>query len=78
MPTVAVANRTFSEAISDGVDGFVAKDTDEWVSKLEKLILDEKLREEMGKKAREKALKLYTTENAKNEGYYEYLRSRIY
>ncbi|HAV11422.1 MAG TPA: hypothetical protein DCX32_02660 [Candidatus Moranbacteria bacterium] len=78
VPTVAVANRTFSEAISDGVDGFVAKDTDEWVSKLEKLILDEKLREEMGKKAREKALKLYTTENAKNEGYYEYLRSRIY
>lgn len=77
VPTVAVANRTFSEAISDGVDGFLAKDTDEWVSKLEKLILEPNLRQKMAQKASQKAIEKYTTKNGKNEEYYEYLKSRI-
>jgi len=77
VPTVAIANKTYSEAISDGVDGFVAKNTDEWVDKLNKLITDKNLRRKMGEKAREKAFGLYTTENAKNEEYYRYLKSKI-
>ena len=77
VPTVAVANQTFSEAIEDGVDGFLAKDTEEWVAKLSRLIEDENLRTAMGEKAREKALRKYTNKNSGNEEYYEYLRSKI-
>lgn len=76
-PTVAVANRTFSEAIDDGVDGFLAKDELEWKEKLEKLICDKNLRIEMGRKAREKALKKYSTKNADNSEYYNYLKEKI-
>ncbi|MDO8529273.1 MAG: glycosyltransferase [bacterium] len=77
VPTVASATQTFREAISDGIDGFTAKDTKEWVEKLERLILDSKSRRSMGQKAREKTLQKYTTQNAKNEEYYSYLKSRL-
>jgi len=77
VPTVAVANRTFSEAISDGVDGFLAKDTDEWVQKLEKLILEPNLRQKMGQKARETALNRHTTQSGKNREYYAFLKNAI-
>lgn len=77
VPTVAAATRPFREAIEDGVDGFVADGTKEWVEKLEKLISDASLRKEMGEKARLKALARYSTPNAKNGEYYEYLRKSI-
>lgn len=77
VPTVAVANQTFCEAIEDGMDGFVASNEDEWFAKLEKLIENAQLRQAMGKKAREKALAKYATINADNEGYYSYLRKKI-
>lgn len=76
IPTVAVANRTFSEAITDGLDGFLAHNT-EWAGKLEKLILDGNLRREMGQKARKKSMRDYTNKNSRNEEYYNYLKSRI-
>lgn len=72
--TVAVANRTFSEAIEDGVDGFVAGNTDEWVKKISRLVEDQIFRMEMGEKACEKVMKKYTTKHAKNEEYYTHLR----
>ena len=77
VPTVAVRNQTFSEAITDGVDGFLADNTDEWVEKISKLVESENLRREMGEKAREKALQDYTTENSHGTEYYEYLRKKI-
>lgn len=77
IPTVAVHNQTFSEAISDGVDGFLADETSEWVEKISRLVEDEKLRRDMGKKAREKVLLDYTNKNSHNEEYYKYLRSCI-
>lgn len=77
VPTVAAATAPFVEAIADGIDGFVANGTEQWIAKLEKLILDENLRKEIGAKAREKAISRYTTINAANNDYYEYLRSRI-
>jgi glycosyltransferase involved in cell wall biosynthesis len=77
VPTIASATRTFQEAILDGIDGFTASDTSEWVNKLSRLILEPNLRLEMGQKAREKALQKYTTENAKNEEYLSFLRSKI-
>ncbi|MDO8241175.1 MAG: glycosyltransferase [Candidatus Moranbacteria bacterium] len=77
VPTVAVANQTFSEAIADGIDGYVAKTTAEWVEKLEKLVVDANLREEIGKKAQEKTIEKYTNKNSHNEEYYNYLRSKL-
>lgn len=77
VPTVAAATKTFQEAIQDGKNGFVATTADEWTEKLERLILDPVLRHEMGEKAREKALANYSTTNAKNEPYYQYLISKI-
>jgi glycosyltransferase involved in cell wall biosynthesis len=77
IPTVASATQTFSEAIKDGEDGFVAKNDREWKEKLEMLILDKKLRVKMGEAAYKKTLEKYTTKNAKNETYYEFLKSKI-
>jgi len=75
--TVAVRNQTFSEAISDGVNGFLADNTAEWVEKIGKLVEDKKLRHEMGEKAREKVLRDYTNKNSHNEEYYNYLKSKL-
>lgn len=77
VPTVAAATDPFKRAIEDGANGFVASGTAEWIEKLEKLIASQQLRESMGEKAREKALERYSTVNAKNEEYYEYLRDKI-
>lgn len=77
VPSVCAATDPYRKAIEDGVDGFVANDTQEWIEKLGRLIQDSELRQRMGEKAREKALKKYTTEGAKNEEYYEYLKAKI-
>jgi len=77
VPTVVTATQTFREAIEDGVDGFVADDSDAWMEKLEKLIMNRQTRQEIGAKAKIKALQNYTTKNGQSEEYYEYLRSKI-
>jgi glycosyltransferase involved in cell wall biosynthesis len=77
IPTVAVANQTFQEAITDGVDGFLAKDVNEWIEKLDKLIIDKEFRIKMGKQAQMTVLKKYTNKNSHNEEYYAYLRSKL-
>ncbi|MFW5885306.1 MAG: glycosyltransferase [Patescibacteria group bacterium] len=77
IPTVATATQTFSEAIKDGIDGFVAKDSKEWTNKLEKIIINKELREKIGEKAYEKTLRDYTTENSQNKEYYAYLKKQI-
>ncbi len=77
IPTVATATQTFREAIEDGSDGFIAKNEKEWKAKLEKLILDKKLRIEMGEKAYKKILEKYTVKNANANDYYEFLKSKI-
>jgi len=41
IPTIAVKNQTFCEAIDDGVNGFLAQDKTEWIEKIEKLIKTE-------------------------------------
>ncbi len=77
VPTIAVDNQTYREAINDGEDGFVAGNTEEWVSKLAQLIKDKKLRIQMGKKAYQKTMNKYTTQNAKNDEYYDYLNNKL-
>ncbi|MBP9728288.1 MAG: glycosyltransferase [Candidatus Moranbacteria bacterium] len=77
VPTVASATAPFREAITDGVDGYVAMSEAEWQEKLEKLITDETARQVMGENARQTALARYTTESANDTEYYEYLQSKI-
>jgi glycosyltransferase involved in cell wall biosynthesis len=77
VPTVASATGTFKEAIRDGIDGFVATATEEWVTKLSRLIEDTTFRQRMGEKVRERVLAEYTTHTGKSEEYYNYLRSKI-
>lgn len=77
VPTVAAATRMFQEAIDDGIDGFLAVTEDEWRDKIEKLVIDNNLRIEMSRKAREKVLRDYTDKNSHNEEYYNYLRSKL-
>ncbi|MDX9856077.1 MAG: glycosyltransferase [Candidatus Moranbacteria bacterium] len=77
VPVVAVKNQTFSDAITDGENGFLAEGKEEWVSKLEKLIVDKEFRVRMGKQARIKTLDKYTNKNSNNEEYYDYLRSKL-
>lgn len=77
VPTVTSATGTFQEAIVDGVDGYVASTTEEWIEKLSKLIEQAPFRKQMGSKARETVLEKYTTTNGKHNEYYEYLRSKL-
>lgn len=77
IPIVAVRNQTFSEAISDGIDGFLAGDRIEWIEKMEKLVTDQEFRINMGKMARDKVLADYTIQNSHEEEYYAYLKERM-
>lgn len=77
IPTVAVLNHTYSETISDGVDGFLAGNTSEWIDKISRLIEDENFRKSIGQKAREKVLRDYTNKNSHSEEYYNYLKDRL-
>lgn len=77
VPTVAVANETYTGAITDGVDGFVAATEDEWYEKLKCLITDEVLRKSMANAALQTALTKYTTKNGKSEAYYQFLRDHL-
>lgn len=76
VPTVAAGTKTFKEAIIDGVDGYVATTSEEWITKLSRLIEDSGFRRQMGERAREKVLERYTTYTGKSEEYYNYLRSK--
>lgn len=77
VPTVAVRNHTFSRAIEDGVNGFLATKKSEWYHKIEMLILNKALRVEMGIRAHHSVLTNYTTRNASHFEYYNFLKSRI-
>lgn len=77
VPSVAVDNQTYNEAIDEGTDGFLAGSKGEWFEKLEKLINDGELRRNIGKEAREKSFREYTTKNSHNSEYYDYLRLKL-
>lgn len=77
IPTVASGTQTYREAITDGLDGFLANSEEEWYDKLSFLVRDADLRRRMGDIARRTALLRYTTENAKNQEYYEFLKEHV-
>jgi glycosyltransferase involved in cell wall biosynthesis len=74
IPTIAVKNQTFSEAIDDGENGFLAENTAQWSEKMSNLIADGALRKKMGIQARTAVLKKYTTLSASCKTYYDYLK----
>ncbi len=67
VPSVAVRNQTFSEAIIDGETGFLAMEKTEWAEKLNKLIVDRELRINMGQSARKVVSEKYLTINGDKE-----------
>lgn len=62
IPTVASRIDAFEFAIHDGENGFLAGDTEEWVTKLERLINDPALRRRMGEAARADVMARYAPE----------------
>jgi glycosyltransferase involved in cell wall biosynthesis len=77
IPTVAIKNQTFSEAITSGKNGLLSESINDWVNNLEKLIDDKDLRITLGEKARQKVLKKYLTSSGDNMKYYEFLEENI-
>ncbi|MDO6439168.1 glycosyltransferase family 4 protein [Cyclobacterium sp. 1_MG-2023] len=60
LPVVASPIGMNNEVVNHGENGFLACTSEEWISALEKLILDPQLRKEFGKKGRDKILREYT------------------
>ena len=56
VPTIASPTRPFAEAMSPGIDGFLAGSTEQWETTLEALISDAALRHEVGERARREVL----------------------
>lgn len=77
VPTVAVANETYTGAITHGWDGFLAATEDEWYDSLKQLIINETLRKSMAENALKTTLAKYTTKNGKSEEYYQFLRDHL-
>lgn len=61
VPTIASYNSELAWAITDNENGFLCKDNKEWEDKLEKLIVDEQLRNKIASCAHEKVMREYTT-----------------
>lgn len=76
LPVVASPVGVNLEIIDNGVDGFFAKDKDEWVKNLSFLIENEDLRRAMGLKGKEKVLKRYSIDVTAPQ-FYEALK-RVY
>lgn len=59
IPSIVSATSAYEDVIEDGVDGYIARSPTQWYDRLETLIADPTLREEIGAKARAKALRDY-------------------
>lgn len=75
--TIATATQTFQEAIRDGEDGYIAVNEEDWYKKASQLISDGDFRRKMGERARETALRRYTTNSDPDGEYSLFLKARI-
>jgi len=66
VPTLMSPVGVNKEIIKDGVNGFLATETDEWVEKISRLIENVDLRSSMGKAARQTVVDHYSVESQKN------------
>lgn len=62
IPIVASAIGPNFKVIEDGYNGFLVTTEEEWISRLETLIIDGKLRKQMGKNSRDCAVKIYSVD----------------
>lgn len=60
-PTVASFNKELARVITSGTDGFLCRDSQEWMDTLEKLVTDQDLRGKVGEAAKEKVETAHTT-----------------
>lgn len=60
LPSVSTRVGMNCEVVEEGVDGFLANDSEEWMEKLSCLIEDPLLRARMGEKARQKVIEHYS------------------
>lgn len=74
VPTVAVANPTFSNIIKNGRNGFLASNGEDWKKYLQELIDDVELHKRMGENAYKTVVERYTTEAANND-YVNFLKN---
>jgi glycosyltransferase involved in cell wall biosynthesis len=65
IPTIMSPVGVNSEIIEDGINGFLASDTNEWVNKLSLLIDSKNLRKTMGYKGRETVVSRFSIESNK-------------
>ena len=73
MPAVASPQQSYIEAVSHNGGGLIASTCEEWFVALDSLIKDDKLREDMGKKARQTVLDRYST-SVVAEKYYQVIK----
>ena len=66
IPTIMSSVGVNKVIIKDGVNGFLASEIDEWVSKISKLIEDKDLRMKMGKAGRVTVLENYSVDSQKS------------
>ena len=66
IPTIMSPVGVNKDIITDGVNGFLASATDEWVNKLSTLIESAELRGEMGGKGRKTVVEQYSVEAIKH------------
>lgn len=77
VPTVAAATQTFKEVINDGIDGYVAQNSEEWFNRLIDLLDSRGRRRDMGKKAQERVQKEYVNQKGLDGDYIDYLKKLI-
>ncbi len=66
IPTIMSPVGVNTEIIQDGINGFLAKDENEWESKLSLLIESKELREKIGRAGRKTVEEKYSVESQKN------------
>ncbi len=59
VPVIASSTETFSKCITDGHNGFLASNTQEWIKKLSLLIVNKELRSKMGLNAKKDFFKMF-------------------
>jgi L-malate glycosyltransferase len=65
LPSISTDFGTAQQIIVNGHNGFLAKDSDEWIEYLSELITNEKLRDKIGANARETILKKYSVDSVR-------------
>lgn len=67
VPSIASPTNSYRFAITDGENGYLAHNSEEWYRKLKRLVENSQLRAEMAKKAYEHSMKQYSPESMQKQ-----------